>query len=238
MRGTTLALVAAVVFSAGCFAAPPTLSWPDEVHGPVYAFGKLKADGEFKYLAWKTPRGLKVERLGERELLFTGPPGSYLFEAVASNDEGITGFERSSVVIGDGQPTPDIKPDPKPDIKPAPPAPPKDIPFPGVSGLHVLIVLETADRSKYDPGQLNVMDGRQVREWLDANCAALTSTRKAWNIWDKDVDARSFGQAWDDALKRKRDSLPWLIASNGTKAIEIPLPKTPQEFIEKVGAVK
>lgn len=235
MRGTTLAALAAVVMSAVCLAAPPTLKLPDEIHVPIYAFGKLKADGEFKHIAWKTPRGLKVERLGERELLFTGPPGSYLFEAVASNEEGITGFERASVVIGDGQPTP--QPDPKPDIKPTPPQP-KDIPFPGVTGLHVLIVIETADRSKYDPGQLNVMDGRQVREWLDANCAAITSTRKAWNIWDKDVDARSFGQAWDDALKRKRDSLPWLIASNGTKAIEIPLPKTPQEFIEKVGALK
>lgn len=235
MRAKTLAALAAVAMSAVCLAAPPTLKLPEEIHVPIYAFGKLKADGEFKYLAWKTPRGLKVERLGERELLFTGPPGSYLFEAVASNDEGITGFERASVVIGDGQPTP--QPDPKPDIKPTPPQP-KDIPFPGVSGLHVLIIYESGDLSKYSSGIQSVMFGKKTREWMDANCTMLAGGRKAWNIWDKDVDASGMGQGWVDALKRRRDSLPWLIASNGKTAIEIPLPTTESEFIEKVGVAK
>lgn len=234
MRAKTLALVAAVAMSAVCLAAPPTLKLPDEIHVPIYAFGEVKAEGEFEFIKWKLPRGLKVRGGESRELIFTGPPGSYEIWAWASNKDGLTDLAVSRVTVGDGQPTPEPGPTPKP----TPPQPPKDIPFPGVNGLHVLIVYESADLSKYSSGIQSVMFGKRTREWMDANCVTLSSGRRAWNIWDKDVDASGMGAGWVDALKRKRDSLPWLIASNGKTAIEIPLPTTEAEFIEKVGALK
>ena len=236
MREISLVSLMSLLLTVCCLAAPPTLRLPDTVDVPLFAFGELKADGDFEFIKWKLPKGLRFRGADGRELLFAGPPGVYVFEAVASNKEGITDFVSARVVIGDGKPTPG--PAPTPDIKPDnPPTPPKDIPLPG-GGLRVLIIYESKDLSTYPATQLSVMHGKTVRDWLDQNCVAGAGNRREWNIWDADQDATAMGKIWVDAMKRKRDSLPWLIASNGRQAIEIPLPKTPQEFLEKVGALK
>lgn len=236
MRRTALVSLVSLLLTVVCLAAPPTLRLPEEVQVPLYAFGELKAEGDYEFIRWKLPKGLKFRSTEGKELLFTGPPGTYEFWAWAGSKEGLTDLAVARVTVGDGKPAPgpDVKPDPKPD---EPPDPPKDIPLPG-DGLRVLILYESKDLSTYPATQLSVMNGKTVRDWLDANCAAGAGNRREWNIWDADQDASAMGKIWVDAMARKRDSLPWLIASNGRQAVEIPLPKTPAEFIEKVKVLK
>ncbi len=50
-------------------------------------------------------------------------------------------------------------------------------------------------------------------------------------MWDAGVDASQESQLWQDALKRKRGALPWLVISNGKSGFEGPLPATVDETL-------
>lgn len=99
-------------------------------------------------------------------------------------------------------------------------------------GLRVLIVEETAQRSKLPPEQVAELTSADVRDYLNAKCANEASGAKAWRIFDKDTDTSNEAKFWKDAMARNRDGLPWLIISNGRKGYEGALPKDCDSLLE------
>lgn len=105
-------------------------------------------------------------------------------------------------------------PAPVPPGPPVPPTPPAPIP---VKGLRALIVYDSAQLSKLPPAQNIVLYSQSIRDYLGAN---------NWRVFDKGVDATNDAQIWQDALKRPRAALPWIVISNGSAGYEGPLPGT------------
>jgi len=124
----------------------------------------------------------------------------------------------------------DQKPNPEPIPVDPTPAPKPPAPIVG-DGLHVLIVYESADLQKLPPGQLSALKSQTVRDYLDGRCAKENGVA-AWRIWDADVDTKESSKAWQDAMKRSRQSLPWLIISDGRSGYEGPLPGNVADTLE------
>ncbi len=131
------------------------------------------------------------------------------------------------VDAGQGPQPPPPKPIDPPQPKPVdPPAP---IP---AAGLHVLVVYESADLSKYPSGQQAAIYAKSVRDYLNATCPAGPDGKtRQWRMWDKDTDATEEQKLWQDALKRARTQTPWVIVSNGTTGFEGPLPASADEML-------
>lgn len=128
--------------------------------------------------------------------------------------------ERVLVSVGEPKPEPPPQPDPpKPD-----PAP-----MPG-EGFRVLIVRETKDLSTLPPSQVAIFSSTDVRQYLNQK-TVLEGNQRAYRIWDQDTDVSREAQHWQDAMKRPRASVPWLLVSNGKDGYEGPLPKTVDEML-------
>jgi hypothetical protein len=161
-----------------------------------------------------------VEEVNGR-LLFVGPPGTYKIKLRTLRlKDGATILEsaRATVVIGGVPPGPD--PDPGPDPKPNP------APIPA-AGLHVLIVYESAEVGKLPAAQEAILYAQSIRDYLNAKCPVGPDNKtKEWRIWDKDVATAGESKLWQEALKRPRASVPWIIVSNPAKGggFEGPLP--------------
>ncbi len=100
-------------------------------------------------------------------------------------------------------------------------------------GMRVLIVEETG--AKYSPGvttTLNSARSGDIDAWLDEHCAKEKTGATANHVWDKDLDVSQQSRFWQNAMARKRDSLPWIIISNGRRGFEGPLPESPEALLE------
>ena len=126
--------------------------------------------------------------------------------------------DRILVVVG--QPVPPPEPTP---------TPPQPTPIPG-DGFRVLIVRETKDLSNLPASQVAIFSAREVREYLGTKCV-LEGNQRAFRIWDQDTDVSREAQHWQDAMKRPRQSLPYLLISNGKEGYEGPLPKDVPEMM-------
>ncbi len=91
-------------------------------------------------------------------------------------------------------------------------------------GMHVLIVEETNERNTLPASQVAIFTAAPVRKWLVEHNAQA-------RFFDKDQDVQFEAQNWQDAMKIKRDSLPWLVVSNGKNNFTGPLPKSVDETI-------
>ena len=144
-------------------------------------------------------------------------PGRYRVTAEAFDE--ITGpiKKRITVEVG-GTPKPDPEP-PKPD--------PNDVvPIPG-DGLRVLIVYEQDDQSKYKPDIIKQLYSLTMRQFLNSVCVKSSAGLPEYRVLDEEVEGED--SIWLTALKRKRESLPWIIISNGKRGFEGPLPTTEAE---------
>jgi hypothetical protein len=201
-----------------------------ELKVPPNRIVRLTADGDITGagLIWDVSDEDRVdpEEVGNR-LLFTGPPGTYKVKLRAIRvKDGKTGIEtvRATVVIGEpGPPTPPTPPDPPvPPVPPTPPPSPAPIP---VAGFRVLMVYETAEVSKLPAAQQQVLYSKTVRDYLNSKCVPGPDNKtKEYRIYDKDVDLTAEAKLWQEAMKRPRTSVPWLIVSDGKTGYEGPLP--------------
>lgn len=183
---------------------------------------------------------LDAEQNG-RSVVLTGPPGSYKVKATAItlDKDGKTRVEvaRVTVVIvgkgpgpDPGPKPPDPGPGPDPGPKPPDPKPPTPSPAPiPLPGLRVLVIYEATEAA--DGGltreQFSTIYGKAFRTLLDEKCVVGSDGKtREWRIYDKDVDVRGEAKHWQDVMKRKRDSVPWLVISNGKAGYEGSLPKT------------
>lgn len=108
---------------------------------------------------------------------------------------------------------------------PVPPGPtPGPTPIPG-DGFRALIVYETADLGKMPKDQELILYSQTVRDYLNSKAAPGPDGKtKEWRIFDKDVSTAGESKTWQDAMKRDRKGLPWIILSGPKGGFEGPLP--------------
>ena len=127
-------------------------------------------------------------------------------------------------------------PGPNP-VVPVDPVEPIDVTPIGVPGNRMLIVYESGERSKYPAEQSLILNSGVLAEYLDEKCATASDGHPEWRIWDKDVklsnvDGPLVEQVWVDAMELPRDSLPWLIVTNGKTGYSGALPQSEAETLK------
>lgn len=101
------------------------------------------------------------------------------------------------------------------------PIPPSPSPLP-IAGLHVLIVYES---TALTPAQNQIISGAEVRGYV-------TGKGGQFRAYDQNTQLVKESQWVQDAFKRERKSVPWLLISNHPKGgYEGPLPTTVQEVV-------
>ncbi|MGL6095050.1 MAG: hypothetical protein ACRC7O_04520 [Fimbriiglobus sp.] len=180
---------------------------------------------------WDEPGGAKPKRYTFPEA--KGHVGFFLPEADAvvsvwKNGAGGLGpvkVQTVAVKAGEGPRPP---PGPTPTPTPTPPVDPS--PFPG-EGLRVLIVYDNENKVM-TAAQNSIMFGKEVRAYLDANCAVGPDgkTREA-RIYPAATDVTFDAEPFKSAFARPRKSDPWILVGNGKAGYEGPLPATVEETI-------
>lgn len=163
-------------------------------------------------------------------------PGSLAITQIVGSTSGRVAYQKMLIKIGAAPQPPPVDPvDPKPE----PPKPdPKPEPTPQPGKLRILIVEETADRSKLPTLQQDILFSPTVRTYIKTACSKSAEGNPDFRVYDKDTDT-SKEAAWvQTAMKEPRNSLPWIILSNGTAGYSGPLPANEtatMELLKKYG---
>lgn len=166
-----------------------------------------------------------VNEIAKRSYLL-GNPGRYWVDVTAIDFGANIYATRQLIVEVAAAP----EPGPEPGPGPQPPGPtPGPAPIDG-SGLRVLIVFESSDNLSH--AHMSLIYGADYRSFLNGICVKEGQTPE-WRILDKDTQFKSQSK-WSKALARPRQSLPWIIVSNGTSGYEGPLPESVSEAKEIV----
>lgn len=136
------------------------------------------------------------------------PSGSYSIQAWHAGDSlvlpkqgPLPALPVSAFKITVGEITPP-KPDPKPDPKPTPDVIPSD-------SLRVLIIEESAERTKLKPGMLNAMFAEEVHNYIFQKQGYL-------RVYDKDDNLAGEKEWYQKAAKlASGQPLPYLVIGNG-----------------------
>lgn len=207
-----------------------------ELKLPAHRLVRLRAAGDLAgaALIWdiSPEESADLEEVGSR-LLFAAPPGVYRVKLRALRvQDGKTSVETARATVVIGEPVPPGPVPPVPPVPPGPgPVPPGPAPIP-LEGLRVLVVYESAELPKLPPGQQAVLYARSIRDYLDRKCVVGADTRtREWRMWDRDSDASGEAKHWQDALKRDRKSVPWIVISTGRDGYEGPLPASVAETL-------
>lgn len=202
----------------------PAIVLPPDVQTRVGEFTTIEASTHGKTVRWHCDGpavpGLIFE--GPHKAHFVTPtPGDYhLLAWTALHGEATDAAACTIHVSGVGP----VPPGPNP---PGPgPNPPGPAPIPA-DGLHVLLVYDKSDLGKMPKGQELALRSDAVRAYLNGHCPAGPDGKtKSWRLWDREVDATGESKLWQDAFKRPRTGLPWIVVSNPQKGggYEGPLP--------------
>lgn len=93
-----------------------------------------------------------------------------------------------------------------------------------------MIVEDIGKRPTLPLSQRMIFSDPSVREYLDSHCAKEDGA-PAYRILDSEADMSNASTQWQDAMKRARTSLPWLIISTGKTGAEGPLPATVEDTL-------
>ena len=233
MRGRRGALLVGILLASVSWcglAWPAEVKLPAEVKGEPGAFVRVTAETKGKMVQWfAVDTGLNlfpVDLLRDTKtaVVTASRPGRYRLLAYSATGDEPGAPAVTTVVIGDAPPVP-------PGPVPPGPVPPGPAPIP-VDGFRVLVVYESAELPKLPPQQQAVLYAKSVRDYLDAKCAVGADGKtREWRMWDKDSDASGEAKHWQDALKRERKSVPWIIVSTGKGGYEGPLPASVAETL-------
>ena len=113
-----------------------------------------------------------------------------------------------------------------PDV--VPPKPDDVLPDdPNADGVkRVLIVYESDDRGDYPQSQSLIFSSTDFREWLKSKVSVSSDGNLQFRIYDKDADMSTVPDEWRAAMAVERESLPWIIVSNGKSYYAGKLPET------------
>jgi hypothetical protein len=183
----------------------------------------------------------------DKQLTITGvAPGTYHIPAVTVVDGDQTDpvFVKI-IVMGEGPqppPTPDPTPTPTPPTPtpPTPPTPPEPKPQPAPiagDGLRVLIVYDKKSDKILPESQQAILFGQDTLQYLDTVCAVGTDGKtREYRIYPNTAVMDKAEKHWQDAMRRPRQSLPWLIVSNPKiGGYEGPLPASVAEAKSLIG---
>lgn len=184
---------------------------------------------------WKYPDSVKAEEADNVLTITFAPKGTFKVSVRSTTidfDKKTVKKDTGTVEVNVGDvpvpPGPDPKPPepgptPTPDVKP-----PIDAP-----GFRVLMIFDAAQKAKLTEAQKDVLEGREVYDFLVKNCAVDADNKQgAFRVWPSTVNTAGTSKPWADAMKRERKSHPWLIVSNGKTGYEGPLPNTSSEALE------
>lgn len=237
MTRVPLALLALLLVPWPALAQKVTL--PEKVEAPPGLI-MVAADTDCATLEWWAPDGglqLIPSALLKDSHTAVGialQPGRYRLQAIGAKGDK-PAYAVTTVIVGGAPPVP-------PGPQPPGPQPPGPGPAPGpapipLDGLRVLILYESKDLDSTDPNVRAVLRGKPIRDFLNSVCVLGPDGKThEWRIWDKDDDVTAAQPHWQEAMKRPRTTVPWLIISNGKAGFEGPLPKTvtaTQELIRK-----
>lgn len=233
-----LTLVVLVVFlSSRLFAADLSIAGDSAV--PSGQLVTLKAVGvpEDGSVVWRVhPRSISQAKTTNYEptlLEFTALPGTYEVTLTSYRLDGkklVVQEVFKTVVLGSPQPGPT-----PPGPTPPGPTPPGPTPTPDVvpivePGFRVLIVYDEAKKKDMPVEQFSILGSQEVADYLNAKTVDGPAT-KEWRVYPSTQDVSRESKIWQEAMKRPRTSLPWIIISDGSKGYEGPLPKNIQETL-------
>ena len=223
MRRTLLTLASLLLLTPGAWAE---LRIVGETKVEPYKLVRLSAEGaDGAALIWDVTPEESVDVVEfPSKVLFVAPPGTYKVKLRAlRTKDGSSSFETARATVVIGVPTPPVPPvPPAPPVPPTPPPDPAPIP---AAGLRVLIVFSAKDEAKMDPAQRDVLYARSVRDYLNGKCPTGPDGKlKEWRIWPDGVATDAAPKLWQDAMRRPRKSLPWILISTGVGGYEGPLP--------------
>ena len=195
----------------------PYVKMPEKVEVQVGRLGRIKIETNGKTIRWIVPPELDSFREFDPDpsvirLIVVGyADGQYRLVAYTAIGDVPSDPAICVVVVGKGPgPVPPVPPGPDPPIPPIP-----------IAGLRVLVVYESAT-----PGDTaKIVGSATVRDYLNAKCAKGPDGKSPeYRILDKDVSLANASQWVKDAMARQRQSMPWIVVSNGTAGFEGPLP--------------
>lgn len=103
--------------------------------------------------------------------------------------------------------------------------PPDVVPIP-VTSLHVLMIWDRDQMPTLPASQVGIHSSTALRKWF-------TENNVQWRQFYSDSDPSSLDAKWKAAWDVPRESLPWIVASDGsTKSFKGPMPKTETELIQ------
>lgn len=148
-------------------------------------------------------------------------PGQLAITQIVGSTSGRVAYQKVLVKIGAAPQPPPVDP-PAPDPKPPEPKPPEPTPQPGK--LRVLIVEETADRGKMPPAQQEILFSLAIRTYIKTACSKHSDGTPDFRLYDDDTDVGKDLPWLQSAMKEPRNSLPWIVLSNGSTGYSGPLP--------------
>lgn len=236
------AICVALSMSAICFAEPPTIDIRSEIEakGDVVTFTPKTDAKTVIYIGLSGVDPLPPEILKDPRtfVLYTRglKVGYYKFIAIAVKDNEVT---RQDFIIRKGTPPPTPVDPVIPDVPvdPVIPVDPKldDAPV-STTGLYVAFINESGNR--VTQAQFNVLYGSITGKWLDSNTVNINGSPQ-WRIIDQNNIALS--EPWKDVLKRKRETIPWVVVISNKKYVyEGPLSPTvtANDFIQLISKYK
>jgi len=184
--------------------------------------GPLRLRGKFI----ESPNKIQTKNFAGKYLFTVEPVGKGRVEILiipvgAKSEKDII---RRTIDVDDGTAP---QPPPKPIDPPTP-----DVPAPiAGDGFKVLIVYEAMQAQQLPAGQQSAIFGKATRDYLNAKSPLGPDGKtREWRIYDADVDTSNETKTWQDAMKRPRTSIPWIIVSDGKSGFEGPLPATLTEI--------
>ncbi len=199
----------------------PSLKLPASLNGDPNDFIQIAADTNCNVVVWRVvDPGLKLFptnllRDTKTAVVTSGTPGRYRVWAVTALGGTPSDIAECVVVVGTPGPVP---PGPGPGPGPTP------TPIPGV-GFKAMVIYETADLGKMPPKQLSIIEAKSIRDYLNAKTVPTADGgKRGWYITDQSADFSGESKVWQDAIKRPRTQIPWIILGDGKNGFEGPLP--------------
>lgn len=234
-------LTSLLLLTATTFLSPLLYSQELKVIGDTEVLSKshsftIKAPVVADLYFWSVPKDVQSTEQFDTLIVTNCPDGRFIFSVTTITIELKVDWDSKEVtkeVIKKFYSVPvnvnNYGPKPEPDIKPEPEPKPQPAPI-QAEGLHVLIVFESKEKNLLSKEHFNIIYTLPFREYLDKVCSTDSNATAAYRIWDKDENTEYVEKKWQDAMSRKRDSIPWLIVSNPTKGgYEGPLPNSLEE---------
>lgn len=223
-------------------ASAPVKAVPLVVEGDVISVVRsfpvtVKAPDGADVYTWSYPSTITVVVMDNELRVTAAPKGTFRVSVTSVTIDFKDGKKvrtkqtyEAEINVGDVPvpPGPDPKPPepgptPTPDVKP-----PIDAP-----GFRVLMIFDAAQKAKLTESQKDVLEGREVYDFLVKNCAVDADNKQgAFRVWPSTVNTAGTSKPWADAMKRERKSLPWIVISNSRTGYEGPLPNTSSEALE------